>query len=264
MLGTQKPLRYSQAHRTQLCGHLWPFKARHGVIVNFKQSSSPPKSSMPPSAESKPLEGSFQKSVEVMLNRHSPSRYRSDSRRFLGKNQLDLNVLTFVILDDNTPAFIPAPLLPGASLDFPRKGGFIFEARYMYLSELQGRRGRGGNGRLSVQAAERAELLRGALLKLRTALGLPPQEVPYASSGWMRTNRCPRCHGVGRLAWRAWFRVVVAVAGLADGLGEPHDWDGREGDGIWKRGGKSCKEASVVHSGHGGCKRVKDRRLTVN
>ncbi|GIL57427.1 hypothetical protein Vafri_12651 [Volvox africanus] len=57
-----------------------------------------------------------------------------------------------------------------------------------------------GSGRLSTQAAERAGLLRGALLRLRTAMGLPPQEVPYASSGWMRTNRCPRCHGVGRLA----------------------------------------------------------------
>ncbi|GIL89682.1 hypothetical protein Vretimale_16648 [Volvox reticuliferus] len=57
-----------------------------------------------------------------------------------------------------------------------------------------------GSGRLSIQAAERAGLLRGALLRLRTAVGLPPQEVPYASSGWMRTNRCPRCHGVGLLA----------------------------------------------------------------
>ncbi|GLC41668.1 hypothetical protein PLESTB_000690700 [Pleodorina starrii] len=57
-----------------------------------------------------------------------------------------------------------------------------------------------GGGRLSAQAAERAGLLRTALLRLRTAVGLAPHDVPYASSSWMQTNRCPRCHGVGRLA----------------------------------------------------------------
>ncbi|KXZ49153.1 hypothetical protein GPECTOR_23g80 [Gonium pectorale] len=56
-----------------------------------------------------------------------------------------------------------------------------------------------GTGRLATAAVERADVLRGAFRRLRAAVGLGAHDVPYASSEWMRTNRCLRCHGQGRL-----------------------------------------------------------------
>ncbi|GFR44444.1 hypothetical protein Agub_g5655 [Astrephomene gubernaculifera] len=54
-------------------------------------------------------------------------------------------------------------------------------------------------GRLGEVAVERASLLRNAVRRFRMAVGLTPHEVPYATSEWVRTNRCPRCRGSGRL-----------------------------------------------------------------
>ncbi|KAG2448104.1 hypothetical protein HYH02_007128 [Chlamydomonas schloesseri] len=55
-----------------------------------------------------------------------------------------------------------------------------------------------GAGRLGAAAMERNQMLRGAFRQLRLAVGLS-HEVPYASSEYMVSNRCPRCHGQGRL-----------------------------------------------------------------
>ncbi|PNW73300.1 hypothetical protein CHLRE_14g627050v5 [Chlamydomonas reinhardtii] len=55
-----------------------------------------------------------------------------------------------------------------------------------------------GAGRLGAAAMERSQLLRGAFRQLRMAVGLS-HEVPYCSSEYMVSNRCPRCHGQGRL-----------------------------------------------------------------
>ncbi|KAG2423116.1 hypothetical protein HXX76_002340 [Chlamydomonas incerta] len=55
-----------------------------------------------------------------------------------------------------------------------------------------------GAGRLGAAAMERSQMLRGAFRQLRLAVGLG-HEVPYASSEYMVSNRCPRCHGQGRL-----------------------------------------------------------------